>query len=279
MSSNNRSGTCFQPMKLEVDDSILARNLSIIQNNDADLLSQPKRLPLSTTPSLLPDSYEGSSIETQNVGGRKVFINLCLVHEIPPAPHISEQELISVIEEDNYESTYREKDKSSEPCLVSDVAINAPWFHEVVHGSPVFTAFLINILKKKNYHGKLSRHRIQKREKKIHEITDEHTKSSNDAQKPKALPGTKKKPSAFKMYKVEGNLLLAEIHLPGIVSSNEISLDLGEDRIKLESNRSFSSSNYALDVFLPLFISPDNVLAEYHPKTSLLKISMPILKK
>ncbi|CAB4065026.1 unnamed protein product [Lepeophtheirus salmonis] len=123
-------GTGFQPMKLEVDNSLLEKSLSIL---NAPQTSEATSKFKTQVPSLFPGSYEGSSIE---------------VSEIPTAAPISEEDLIKIIEEENYETPYRvpmslgapreDKDKSTKKCYVTDVAVNGAWFDQVVDGSPVF---------------------------------------------------------------------------------------------------------------------------------------------
>ncbi|XP_040569591.1 PIH1 domain-containing protein 1 [Lepeophtheirus salmonis] len=311
-------GTGFQPMKLEVDNSLLEKSLSIL---NAPQTSEATSKFKTQVPSLFPGSYEGSSIEVTpspgfcvkscNIHGKKVFINFCKVSEIPTAAPISEEDLIKIIEEENYETPYRvpmslgapreDKDKSTKKCYVTDVAVNGAWFDQVVDGSPVFTAFLVNvameglcdkygdelnvdrngysILRKKNYYGKLQRHRIQKRERKIHETFETSENKSMIEEIKISKNSSKTKKPALKLIKAEGNILSAEIHLPGIRSASELELDLGEDRIKLKSmNKGTDIGPYNLDVFLPLLIFNDSSLAEYHIKSQTLKINMPLFK-
>ena len=211
-----RSGA-FLPQKLDVDEGILDRNLRVVNDiEDGDFLFEGEGSKKGTSSSsalgevqrrpLLPEpelpSVEvtpepGMCIKTKNLAGTKVFLNLCRVNEIPPAPPMSEARLKTIIEEEDYASDYRvpmslgapreEADKSGQPCLACDVAVNSAWFADTVSNSDVFTAFVVHVameglrekygddvnldrqnwtmLKNKKYLGKPQRHRIQQRAK------------------------------------------------------------------------------------------------------------------
>ncbi len=45
--------------------------------------------------------------KTKNVKGEKVFINLCKILEIPPAPPLSEEKLKDIIATEDYSSDFR----------------------------------------------------------------------------------------------------------------------------------------------------------------------------
>ncbi len=148
-----------------------------------------------------------------------MFLNLCRVNEIPPAPPMSESRLRSVIADDDYDSDYRvpmslgapreEQDKSGSPCLACDVAVNSAWFADTVAKSDVFTAFVAHVameglcekygdavnldrqnwtvLRNKKYLGKPQRHRVQKRAKgnMIEEVPSSSSSGAkSDKQKP-----------------------------------------------------------------------------------------------
>ena len=46
-------------------------------------------------------------IKTKNVNGEKVFINLCKILEIPPAPPLSEEKLKEIIASEDYNADFR----------------------------------------------------------------------------------------------------------------------------------------------------------------------------
>ena len=49
----------------------------------------------------------GMCIKTKNVKDEKVFINLCKIQEIPPAPPLSEEKLKDIIASEDYSSDFR----------------------------------------------------------------------------------------------------------------------------------------------------------------------------
>ena len=46
-------------------------------------------------------------IKTKNVKDEKVFINLCKIQEIPPAPPLSEDKLKDIIASEDYSADFR----------------------------------------------------------------------------------------------------------------------------------------------------------------------------
>ena len=46
-------------------------------------------------------------IKTKNVNGEKVFINLCKILEIPPAPPLPEEKLKEIIASEDYNADFR----------------------------------------------------------------------------------------------------------------------------------------------------------------------------
>ena len=49
----------------------------------------------------------GMCIKTKNVKDEKVFINLCKIQEIPPAPPLSEDKLKDIIASEDYSADFR----------------------------------------------------------------------------------------------------------------------------------------------------------------------------
>ena len=247
---------------------------------------------------------------TKTFSGQKFFINVCKIQAIPPAKPISEDNLQSIIAEENYTSDYRipmslgsprtEKDKSGNDCLVSDVAVNAVWYDETMKDSLTFTTFLIHlameglcekyggklcnldrqnwsILRNKRYMGKLQRHTIQQRAStsKIEEMSD----SVPAKIEPSLIRGEAKKsivkeiPSVVLVKEppeetVPAQRLKATIKLPKEVSKDGITLEMGEDRLVLNSD------NYSLDIFLPFLVQPLSSQAEFN--TSCRKLTLTV---
>ncbi|XP_049538603.1 PIH1 domain-containing protein 1 [Anopheles darlingi] len=67
--------------------------------------------------------------------------------------------------------------------------------------------------------------------------------------------------------------LIAEFHLPECVSSSEITLDVGEDRILLEARK----KGYLLDAFVNCSIDEHHVQAKFDTVTKILEVTMPVL--
>jgi len=344
MSKNGNPGY-FLPQTLDVDERIFDRNLRIIDGDEAsgfvgenEMVSHSKApfgfnskiselqslFPSPDYPSVEVTPSPGVVIKTKNVKGEKVFINLCKIPSIPPAAPLSEEELIKIIEAENYSSSYRvpmslgapreEVDKGGNPCIVSDVALNSVWFEETLEHSLVFTAFVVtlameglcdkygdqvncdrkgwNVLKNKKYMGKIQRHKIQQRGDRIKEIVknQQTLKAQHETSFPRLLSAknptiiqeldsqkAQTKSPKFKLIREPPgqdkcpDFIIAEIQLPLVKCTREITLDLGEDRIILESRPA-----YSLDIFLPLYINQEEVSAEFHRDNKILTITMPI---
>ncbi|XP_050077990.1 PIH1 domain-containing protein 1 [Anopheles maculipalpis] len=67
--------------------------------------------------------------------------------------------------------------------------------------------------------------------------------------------------------------LIGEFHLPDCVSSSEITLDIGEDRILLEARK----KGYLLDVFVDYRIDESKVEARFDTTTKILQVTMPVM--
>uniref|UniRef100_A0A182WGR2 PIH1 domain-containing protein 1 n=1 Tax=Anopheles minimus TaxID=112268 RepID=A0A182WGR2_9DIPT len=67
--------------------------------------------------------------------------------------------------------------------------------------------------------------------------------------------------------------LIGEFHLPECISSSEITLDVGEDRILLEARK----KGYLLDVFVDYRIDESKVEAHFDSTTKILQVTMPVL--
>jgi len=71
------------------------------------------------------------------------------------------------------------------------------------------------------------------------------------------------------------DFLVAEIQLPDVRSAASLTLDLGEDRILLETR----SDIYFLDIYLPYNIDQDDCGSQFNKKTKVLTITMPVQPK
>lgn len=195
----------------------------------------------------------------------------------------------------------KEEDKTGNPCWAADVAINSVWFDSEMENSIVFTTFVINlameglcdkygddvnldrngwnILKNKKYLGKVQRHHIQQRSNKIKEVqeADKIQLPSNlnkKLNKKEFLIEEHKSKPIFKIIKdpIEGTPehLVVVVQLPGIKSNQDIALDVGEDRLCLETSIHF------LDIFVPFQIISKDVVAQFHRDKRDLSITLPL---
>lgn len=295
--SKKTPGGIFQPQTLEVDERIFDKNLRIVDEiNEGNVNSQLFEKPQSSKNSLLPETPlpsisvipdPGLCVKTKNIEGQKVFVNVCKVEAIPPAKPISEEALQAIIVSEDYETDFKipmslggprkEKDKSGKECFACDVAVNSVWYDQTMENSLTFTTFLVNlameglcdkygdvcnldrqnwcILRNKKYYGKLQRHTIQQRANvsKIQELN----KADLVPTKSKKLITPLKETPDILLIKNDASLK-ATIQLPKIFNKNEVILELGEDRLVLQS------SVYFLDIFLPVDVSPDECCATFH---------------
>jgi len=244
----------------------------------------------------------GLCVKTKNDKGMKFFLNLCRVDEIPAPTPMKEEELERMIAEEDYENLWRvpmsigaprkEKDKSGGECFAADVAVNSDWFSSTMEPSEVFTAFVITVameglgdkhskearldrdswtvLKNKKYLGdKVPPHCIQKRASHgIKPVQQNNNKGKTEAQQ--------RRQPLFKLEKnrkVNPTEMKAEVYLPGVFSLNQITLNVGEDRILLETK----TGNFYLDIFLPVNLNNDNCESWFNKSTNILHLRSPLV--
>jgi len=199
-----------------------------------------------------------------------------------------------------------EKDKAGKDCFACDVAVNSVWYDQTMVDSLTFTTFLVtlameglcnkygdtcnldrqnwSILRNKRYMGKVQRHTIQQRASatKIQEVTSDSDKkdfANNDLIRPLStskplITQVKEKPELLMIKhphnSSQPNQIIATLKLPKIVSKEELFLELGEDRLVLQSDV------YFLDIFLPFNVCPRKSTAEFHRDERYLKIEMKV---
>ncbi|KAK4875039.1 hypothetical protein RN001_011461 [Aquatica leii] len=196
-----------------------------------------------------------------------------------------------------------ESDKKGVDAKAIDVAINPKFFLKIENTS-LFKSFFLAVvfeglsdkhhmhvtderivLKNRKAYGNLQLHRIQQREidEKINAINNKREillEPESGPSKPKieVLSSTSYvegvsdvKTPEYRLFKKlnEVNVLYGEFKLPNLPDANQITLDVGEDRIVLESKK----YKYFLDVFLPCDVS-ENVIASFDTKSKILTIKM-----
>jgi len=204
-----------------------------------------------------------------------------------------------------------EKDKSGKDCYACDVAVNSVWYDQTMVDSLTFTTFLVtvameglcnkygdtcnldrqnwSILRNKRYMGKVQRHKIEQRASatKIQEVvnsemekkdigkTDLITPLSTTISKP-LISQVKEQPELLLIKQPHDasnpHEMIATLKLPKILSKDELLLELGPDRLLLQSDM------YLLDIFLPFNIYPEQSTAEFHRDERHLKVQMKVSK-
>uniref|UniRef100_A0A8W7P6N0 PIH1 domain-containing protein 1 n=1 Tax=Anopheles coluzzii TaxID=1518534 RepID=A0A8W7P6N0_ANOCL len=198
-------------------------------------------------------------------------------------------------------------DKSNQGCQVCDIAINTKFYAKIESGG-LLREFLISvlfdgvenkynvaldesnfrILKNKKFIDKLIPHNIQNRD--VRQVIESYPHQSDadralltelDNPRPLMAGAQPKKPlieeigadaGTVKTVKNETNSSRTVAPV-SVVSSSEITLDVGEDRILLEARK----KGYLLDVFVDYRIDESKVEAHFDTTTKILQVSMPVL--
>ncbi|XP_056642940.1 PIH1 domain-containing protein 1 [Diorhabda sublineata] len=296
---------------LDVDSSIVEKNLLIRKGNEEEE-DINKFFEKQNYPSKLIKPSPGFCIKTREQNdNNKVFINICQTESIPSPKEITSAELQEILESDE-PGEYKvpmsigelrtEKDKKGEQAKVCDIAIHPHFFKKIMEIQTFKNFFLAIvfhglqdkynlecveekiILKNRKVFGTLQTHRIQDRE--IREKMNETNTlpilknfGEQNAKKPlietiSSVENTIKVPE-YRLYKKKDgrNCLHGEFKLPDVISAKELTLDIGEDRILLESK----SRGYLLDIFIPYYIKQKNCSSSFNKSTKVLTVMMPLV--
>ncbi|KAG1675624.1 PIH1 domain-containing protein 1 [Nymphon striatum] len=228
-------------------------------------------------------------------GNEKVFINFCSSPEIPTPKDITEDELL-VILESNSPSSYKipmsigephdELDKSGSRCKAYDIIINNG-FYSHIETSELFKTFLITLsieatetkygceiekdwvtLKNKRYHGTMPDHFIKGKQKQlVEDITRDSSIEKENVNKlaPEPMYEIRKYPSGQSPEK-----LIANFKLPNVSQASNIKLDLGEDRITLDT----TDGRFYLDIFIPYDIESEKSEASYNTNSQVINFKI-----
>ncbi|XP_052243127.1 PIH1 domain-containing protein 1-like isoform X3 [Dreissena polymorpha] len=253
----------------------------------------------------------GFCIKTKNSNKEKVFINICTAENVPAPKEMSDEDLIKLLESED-PTGYRipmsigephaEMDKAGGGCTAYDVVVS-PEFMQKMGVSELFRTFFLTvmmegleskydiqlsrewiILKNRKFVGTLQVQNVRTKSKPfIMEMDKQNGETSN---KPGRLIQevtssaedikSKGKEPDYRIVQEppEGHpeFLVAEINLPNVKVCSSISLDLGEDRILLQTR----SNTYYLDIYIPFFIVQADCGAQFNRKTRILTITMPV---
>ncbi|KAI4461012.1 hypothetical protein MML48_5g00012902 [Holotrichia oblita] len=218
---------------------------------------------------------------------------------IPPPPkHISEDELAQLLESDEI-TEYKvpmsigemrtEQDKKGEEAKVCDIAINEKFF-VTVENSQMFRNFVMSIifeaisnkhnifvtderilLRQRKVFGTLQVHRVQDREAAAVKLPGQQVKSPIIEEISNSVNNDVPKYILYKKND-EKDLFYADVKLPKVTSSRELTLDVGEDRIILESK----AKRYLLDIFIPVNVYPDKIRSFFNTVSKILTVEMRI---
>lgn len=202
-------------------------------------------------------------------------------------------------------------DKSGNQVDVCDIAIN-PKFFAKCQNAVLFRDFLVVIvlealddkygihikpnnwivLKNRKCIGYLVSHRIQNRDAKAVYESYQNPSLENKKKLNELRAGSSKKnliqeitptakveksiPEHKFMIKTDNssvvNEIFAEFFLPKCFSGNDLTLDIGEDRIILQS----AKCGYNFDQFVEYNIDQERITAKFYKKTKMLQVTMPV---
>ncbi|XP_041351978.1 PIH1 domain-containing protein 1-like isoform X2 [Gigantopelta aegis] len=199
---------------------------------------------------------------------------------------------------------HAEVDKGGKGCTAYDVVVN-PKFYTKIQTNGTFQRFFLHvmvegienkfdmelstefvILKNRKSVGTLQEQNIRKESKPFimemdnanssHTLSETMTRNKpliEEVKMPEAKKGAEPK-FTIVQEPAEGHpeFLVAEIHLPLIKTSNTLTLDVGEDRILLDTR----SNVYYLDIYLPFNIIQEECGSQFNRETKMLTITMPV---
>ncbi|XP_022814633.1 PIH1 domain-containing protein 1-like [Spodoptera litura] len=294
---------------LDVDPTIMEKNMRIVRENPVEEEFNKLLSNVETIPSKLVKPTPGFCVKTfTKPEGKKVFVNICLTDAIICPRDISNEELMQILSSED-PSSYRvpmsigegrtEADRSGAPATVYDVAIN-PEFFKKIEKDDLFQTFFLTVvfeglqdkyqfeidmqkytvLKNRKSIGTLQCHRIQIRGVKNNEkVTKspliEELDDKGVVQKP-SVP-TLKRELEYRLRREpptgEIEYLLAEFKIPSSVNVKDLSLEVGEDRLVLDSKGQFEM----VDFFLPCSVDQEVIDAQLNRNDDMLFVKMPAI--
>ncbi|XP_077475034.1 PIH1 domain-containing protein 1 [Stigmatopora argus] len=223
----------------------------------------------------------------------KVFVNICQSNLLPAPPELSREDLLDLLQSED-PSGYRvpmslgephtEVDNNSQGCTAYDVVINQDFFQKC-QKEPLFQQFVImvsleglenkynielsrewKVLKNRKFLGSVNQQNIRTKSKPVIQELQPQEISTSEAKRPEFTLFVEP-PSGLAEH------LIAEIKLPGVVSSRALVLDIGEDRLVLTARPSL----YYLDIFHPFLVDQELSVAQYNCSTQILTITLPVV--
>ncbi|KAJ2949992.1 hypothetical protein O0L34_g11324 [Tuta absoluta] len=296
---------------LEVDPTIMEKTMRIVKENPVEEEINKLFSSVETVPSKLVKPRPGFCVKTfTKPDNKKVFVNICLTEAIPCPRDITNDELMQILSSED-PSSYRvpmsigegrtEPDNSGAPASVYDVAINPDFFKKIEKDDLFQTFFLTvvfeglqdkyqfeidmqkkyTILKNRKSIGTLQTHRIQIRDVKTCQDEMKSPLIEEIAEpKPKIieLPVTKKNEMVYRLRREpptgEIEYLLAEFKIPSTMELKDLNLEIGEDRLVLDSKGLYEP----VDFFLPCSVDQDIIDAQLNRNKDMLCVKMPVIQ-
>ncbi|KAK2192838.1 hypothetical protein NP493_21g01000 [Ridgeia piscesae] len=278
---------------LESDEDGLLRQLLLQSGGKSETDNVPQKPFHQVVPK------PGYCLKTKTDKNEKVFINICTNETLPTPKDITDEELLKLLEAEDASGfripmslgeAHAEIDKSGNGCTAYDVVIS-PEFYTRTENSQVLLGFFLTvvlegieykynltldrdwrILKNRKFVGSLPEQNVRTQSKPwIMEMGDggiQPTKPSLISEVEDTQPERPRAPEPVYSIvqeppKGHPEFLVAEIQLPKVKMAATLTLDIGEDRILLETR----SNVYQLDIFLPYNLVQEECGAQFNRKT------------
>lgn len=272
---------------LDIDSSILEQNLLITANSDEQQM-QNVFPTLANNQSKLIRPTPGFCLKARDPStNRKIFLNICRTHAIPPPRDITAAELVQLLEDtpEDEPPDYRipmsigelksESDKKEQPSHVCDVAINDKFCEKVLQ-EKIFQEFLVAVAFEgfsQKYNIKVGDERVMLKNKKVLGTLQEHRirQRERDNVEPEELK--------FQMPSTSNENRNGKTLIEVLESSNEKE-DVSEPKYRLFQKINDLQNFYA-EIYLPyvrnnkdinLHLSEDRIVLETEPKKYFLDI-------
>ncbi|XP_004926574.1 PIH1 domain-containing protein 1-like [Bombyx mandarina] len=293
---------------LDVDPTIMEKNMRIVKETPVEGELKKLLSSVDTVPSRLVKPTPGFCVKTTRIpDNKKVFVNICQTDAIPCPRDITNDELMYILSSED-PSSYRvpmsigegrtEHDKSGAPATAYDVAVNPEFFKKIEKDELFQTFFLtvvfeglqdkyqfeidmqkFTILKNRKSIGTLQSHRIQIRD--IQQTESKIKPPLIEEIKGKALSRSeaahRKNEIVFRLRREpptgEIEYLLAEFKIPASVEVKDLNLEVGEDRLVLDSKGVYEP----VDFFLPCSVDQDIIDAQLDRNIDILSVKMPVI--
>nr|ACQ58190.1 PIH1 domain-containing protein 1 [Anoplopoma fimbria] len=282
---------------MTTDSSLLSSELELQQQEELYqqvLLQTMGKMQTENPDSKVIRPQPGMCVKThQEPGKQKVFVNICQPNSVPLPPEISREELVKLLQSED-PSSYRvpmslgephaEVDNNSQGCTAYDVVVNQEFFQNC-QKDPLFEqfVFLVSLEGLENkYNLELSRDwKVLKNRKFLGSVSEQNIRTKSrpviqELQPQENSAATTKRPEFTLLVEPptgDPEYLIAEIKLPGVLSSRSLVLDVGEDRLVLTARPSL----FYLDVFHPFLVEQENSVAQYNNSIQILTVTMPVV--